>query len=194
MLKLNLISKVAVVLVLSLLGGERRSVLANSSSPSFVRPSFVSTQYELKTRKSVNLLSVAEFPRGGAASEVVSSSKNVLEWIGASPLRCWVVLMIAIALEISATSFMKVANDTENDMYLVLALFLYVVCLSMFGITLKQIEMSIAYAVWSGLGTALVTAVGMLVFNETRNFAKILCVAMILFGCVGLNLVDPASH
>jgi small multidrug resistance pump len=70
------------------------------------------------------------------------------------------------------------------------AYFMYVVTLFGFSLTLKQIDMSIAYAVWSALGTGIVAVAGVVLFNEVYGLKKLLCVACIIVGVAGLNLLD----
>jgi small multidrug resistance pump len=62
------------------------------------------------------------------------------------------------------------------------------------NIALSQIEIGIAYAVWSALGTLVVTGVGIFVFKESCSPAKILCLSLIIVGVVGLNLLETAAH
>lgn len=57
-----------------------------------------------------------------------------------------------------------------------------------FNISLSKIEIGIAYAVWSAVGTSLVTIVGIFVFGEKCDLAKVACLAMIIGGVIGLNL------
>jgi len=47
---------------------------------------------------------------------------------------------------------------------------------------------SVGYAIWSGLGTAAITAVGLLVFKEPLTAIKALSLALIIGGVIGLNL------
>lgn len=61
-----------------------------------------------------------------------------------------------------------------------------------FAICLAKIEVGIAYAAWAALGTAFVTASGILFFQEDCDAVKVACLFMILAGVVGLNLRD--SH
>ena len=57
-----------------------------------------------------------------------------------------------------------------------------------FNISLAKIDVSVAYAVWSALGTTLVTAVGFFWFGESLDATKVLYLGMIVSGVVGLNL------
>jgi small multidrug resistance pump len=52
---------------------------------------------------------------------------------------------------------------------------------------LKKIDVSIAYAVWSGFGTALIATIGILFFRESVSWLKLACILLIILGVVGLN-------
>jgi len=54
---------------------------------------------------------------------------------------------------------------------------------------LKKINVSVAYAVWSGLGTALIAVIGVIWFKEPMHAIKIASIGLIILGVVGLNLV-----
>ncbi|KZE40342.1 multidrug resistance protein SMR [Bhargavaea cecembensis] len=56
--------------------------------------------------------------------------------------------------------------------------------------SLSYLQLSIAYAVWVGLGTAGAVLMNMLLFNETRNLHRILSLLVILAGVVGLKIVS----
>lgn len=53
---------------------------------------------------------------------------------------------------------------------------------------LKGIDVSLAYAIWSGIGTVLITFIGIMYFHEPLTSLKIISVALIIAGVVGLNL------
>jgi small multidrug resistance pump len=58
---------------------------------------------------------------------------------------------------------------------------------------LEKIDISVAYAVWSGVGTALITIVGILFFRETVTVLKIVSIILIIIGVVGLNLAGARN-
>ena len=58
-----------------------------------------------------------------------------------------------------------------------------------FNVSLAQIDVSTAYAVWSALGTMVVTSLGILVFKEKCTLVKIACLFLIVSGVVGLQLL-----
>jgi small multidrug resistance pump len=52
--------------------------------------------------------------------------------------------------------------------------------------------MSIAYAIWAGVGTSLITVIGIIYFKEPITLLKTLSIALIIIGVVGLNLSNKA--
>jgi multidrug transporter EmrE-like cation transporter len=56
------------------------------------------------------------------------------------------------------------------------------------ALALKKIEVSTAYAIWSGLGTALIATIGIIAFRESFNIPKLLGLVLIIGGVVLLNI------
>ena len=54
--------------------------------------------------------------------------------------------------------------------------------------TLKRIDVGVTYAIWSGLGTALIASIGIVFFREPVTALKIGSLALIVVGVIGLNL------
>mmetsp|Transcript_3211 Transcript_3211/g.4676 ORF Transcript_3211/g.4676 Transcript_3211/m.4676 type:complete len:87 (+) Transcript_3211:2177-2437(+) len=85
---------------------------------------------------------------------------------------------------------LKIGSDQSSLSYTVMALSMYNVSLLSFAACLKKIDVSIAYAIWSALGTALVSVAGFTMFGEEVNTVKVVSLALIMIGVVGLNLSD----
>ena len=100
----------------------------------------------------------------------------------------WMVLYLAIALEIAATTCMKISNGFKNIPASVLMVLFYFVSLFLLTISLKKIEIGIAYAIWSGLGTVAISILGIILFDESVNITKFVAITLIIFGVVLLNL------
>ncbi len=100
----------------------------------------------------------------------------------------WVLLIIAIVLEVSGTVAMKLSDGFTKFIPIVAMLTFYALGLSLLAFTLKVIDISIAYAVWSGLGTVLITIIGIIWFKEPATVTKIISIVLIVVGVVGLNL------
>lgn len=99
----------------------------------------------------------------------------------------WILLIVAIILEVSGTISMKLSDGFTKIVPVIAMLSFYAVGLSLLAITLKTIDISIAYAIWSGLGTALIAIIGILWFKEPFTLLKTTSLAFIIVGVVGLN-------
>ena len=100
----------------------------------------------------------------------------------------WVFLAGAIVLEVAGTTSMKLSQGFTRLVPSVLLFTFYAGSFAALTLALKKIDVSIAYAVWSGAGTALIAAIGILCFNETLTASKFISIALIIAGVVGLNL------
>jgi len=135
-----------------------------------------------------------KIPRGGGIrrwkSYLFYQGATLWNWTGDSAVRCWIVLFISILMEIQATTLIKVASDNSDLKQMSSAISLYVVSLFGFALALRKIEVSVAYAVWSALGTAVVSIAGVFMFGESCDYKKVASLIMIMLGVVGLNLQD----
>lgn len=98
------------------------------------------------------------------------------------------LLMTAIGIEVLATAFLPRADGFTNPLWSVLVLGGYGVSIWLLAIVVRSMPISVAYAVWSGVGTALVAAAGYFFLGESMDWVKLTCLAMIVIGVVGLNL------
>ena len=104
----------------------------------------------------------------------------------------WIYLASAILFEVCGTTCMKLAEGFTKGLPSVLVLCFYGASFMSLGMALKKMDVSLAYAIWSGLGTVLITAVGSLWFHEPMTVAKIVSIGLIIMGVVGLNLSGGA--
>jgi small multidrug resistance pump len=74
----------------------------------------------------------------------------------------WLVLVASIVLEVLATLSMKLSEGFSRPLYSALMALLYALSIAGLALVIKRIEVSVAYAVWSGLGTALIAMVGVI--------------------------------
>ncbi|UCD85724.1 MAG: multidrug efflux SMR transporter [Deltaproteobacteria bacterium] len=101
---------------------------------------------------------------------------------------CWLFLTLAIILEVSGTTCMKLSHGFTKMLPSILMFLLYGLSLGSLTLALKKIDVSMAYAVWSGLGTALIATVGILWFKEPATALKIVSLGVIIIGVIGLHL------
>jgi len=67
-----------------------------------------------------------------------------------------------------------------------------IVSLGLLGLALKTLPVGTAYAVWTGVGAVGTAILGMILFGESAAAARLVCIALILAGIVGLKIVTPA--
>jgi small multidrug resistance pump len=100
----------------------------------------------------------------------------------------WLYLVLAILLEVSGTTCMKLSEGFTRMMPSILLVVFYTLSFGMLTLALKKIDVSVAYAIWSGVGTALIASIGVLWFKEPATAMKLISLGLIIIGVVGLNL------
>ncbi|MCD4810037.1 MAG: multidrug efflux SMR transporter [Methanosarcinales archaeon] len=101
-------------------------------------------------------------------------------------------LIIAIIFEVAGTTCMKLSYGFTKAVPSILMIILYLLSLGSLTFALKKIDVSVAYAIWAGIGTALIVAVGVLWFKEPVTALKIISLGLIIIGVIGLNLSGGA--
>lgn len=99
-----------------------------------------------------------------------------------------IYLIIAILLEVAGTTAMKLSEGFTKVIPSVFMVVFYLCSLGILNLALKKIDVSSAYAIWSGVGTALIAIVGMLYFKEPVSWLKLASIVAIIAGVVGLQL------
>jgi len=100
----------------------------------------------------------------------------------------WLLLVSAIVFEVSGTTAMKLSDGFTKSAPSVAMFVFYVLSFVALTYAIKHIDLAVAYAIWSGLGTALVAGVAVVHFAEPFTFAKAASIAVIVCGIVGLHL------
>ena len=101
----------------------------------------------------------------------------------------WLYLCIAVVFEICGTTLLKLSNGLTNIKHSILLLIFYGLSICMLSLALKRIDISVAYAIWSGFGIAIIAGIGIVYFKEPFSVQKCIFIGFILFGVVGLNLI-----
>lgn len=100
----------------------------------------------------------------------------------------WVYLVLAILTEVAGTTSMKISEGFSKLVPSVFIFIFYGFSLVLLTLSLKRLDVSLAYAVWSGMGTALIATIGILWFREPMTAIKLASLALIIIGVIGLNL------
>jgi small multidrug resistance pump len=99
-----------------------------------------------------------------------------------------IYLILAIVFEVSGTTSMKFSQGFTKLIPSVLIFVCYAISFFFLTLTLKKLELSITYAVWAGLGTALIAGIGIIWFKEPVTLTKLVSITLIILGVIGLNL------
>jgi small multidrug resistance pump len=100
----------------------------------------------------------------------------------------WIYLAAAIATEVIGTVALRYTDGFTNPGPSVLVIATYGISLWLTALALRELEISLAYAVWAGVGTAAVAVIGMTALGESVNALKLASIALVIGGVVGLNV------
>jgi small multidrug resistance pump len=104
----------------------------------------------------------------------------------------FLLLSLAILAEVGATLALRVSDGFSRPMPSVIVVAGYGVSFWFLALALKDIPVSLTYAIWSGVGTALVAVAGVVAFGETMNVMKLASLAIIVLGVAGLSAAGGA--
>ncbi len=104
------------------------------------------------------------------------------------PWTTWAILFGAIVSETFATTALQQSDRFSRLLPSVVVLIGYGVSFWLLSITLKTLPIGIAYAVWSGVGIVLVSAIGVFLLGQTLDLAAVIGIGLILAGVVVINL------
>ncbi|MER5515004.1 multidrug efflux SMR transporter [Streptomyces sp. NPDC002763] len=100
----------------------------------------------------------------------------------------YLTLAGAIAAEVAATTAMKYSEGFSRLWPSLVTALGYVVSFLLLAATLKTVSIGAAYAIWSGVGTAAIAVLGLLLFGEALSPVKVAGIVLIIGGVVVLNL------
>lgn len=106
----------------------------------------------------------------------------------------YLLLAGAIALEIFATTQLKLSEGFTKLTPSVLSLAAYGFCFFLFSKALNRIDLGIAYATWSAVGIVATSIIAALAFGQKLTTAGIVGMGLILAGVVVVNLFGSAGH
>ncbi|HZI33899.1 MAG TPA: quaternary ammonium compound efflux SMR transporter SugE [Candidatus Binatia bacterium] len=105
----------------------------------------------------------------------------------------WLYLIVAGLLEIGWAVGLKYTNGFTRLWPSLGTVAAMGVSFFFLSLSLKAIPMGTAYAVWTGIGAAGTALFGMMVYGESREVGRILCLVMIVAGTVGLKLFSSKT-
>lgn len=104
----------------------------------------------------------------------------------------WVILVIAGVLEVVWAIGLKYTEGFTRLWPSVITISAMVASLLLLSIAMRTLPVGTAYAVWVGIGAVGAATFGILMLGEPVNMARIVSIALILAGVVGLKITSPA--
>ena len=104
----------------------------------------------------------------------------------------WFYLVLAGLFECGWAIGLKYADGWTKLVPSVLTVIAMAASFWLLSAAMKTIPVGTAYAVWTGIGTVGVAILGMILFGESRDIMRILCLLLIVSGIVGLKVFSPA--
>ncbi|ATZ12662.1 multidrug/spermidine efflux SMR transporter subunit MdtJ [Erwinia amylovora] len=103
----------------------------------------------------------------------------------------WLLLAVAIALEITGTLFMKWSSISGDPLgYAVMSLAIALSYLAL-SVAIKKIAMGVAYAMWEGVGLLFITLFSVMLFEESFSLVKMAGLVTLV---AGIALIKSGTH
>ncbi|MEN9759213.1 MAG: hypothetical protein RL676_362 [Pseudomonadota bacterium] len=106
----------------------------------------------------------------------------------------WVYLSIAIVVEVIATTALKFSEGFSKPLPTVVVLVGYGISFFLLSKIVQLLPLSITYAIWSGVGIALVTLVGWAFLDQKLDVPALLGLGLIIGGVLTIQLFSKATH
>ena len=103
----------------------------------------------------------------------------------------WIYLFIAGLLEVAWAIGLKYTNGWTRLVPSLITGVLMVASFYFLSLAVKTLPIGTAYAVWTGIGTVGAVLIGMVLFDESKDIIRVICIALIIAGIAGLKLTSP---
>jgi quaternary ammonium compound-resistance protein SugE len=103
----------------------------------------------------------------------------------------WIVLVVAGLFETGWAVGLKYTEGFTRPLPSVLTAVSMILSLGLLGMALRSLPLGTAYAVWTGIGAVGTVLVGIVMFGESADAVRLLCIGLILAGILGLKFVTP---
>lgn len=100
----------------------------------------------------------------------------------------WLALWASVVAEVLGTLALRAADGLTKPWPSIAVVLCYGCAIWLMSVSVKRLEMGLAYAVWAGSGTALTAVIGILWFQEASTWLRLLGLAFIVLGVLALNL------
>jgi quaternary ammonium compound-resistance protein SugE len=107
-------------------------------------------------------------------------------------MQAWLMLAGAGLLEIVWAIGLKYADGFTKPVPTAITIAAMAASMWLLAMAARDLPIGTAYAVWTGIGAVGAALLGMMLFNESANVARLACIGLIVAGIVGLKLSSPS--
>lgn len=100
----------------------------------------------------------------------------------------WIILIVAGLFETGWAIGLKYTDGFTKLLPSVLTGLSMAISVYMLSVALKEIPIGTGYAVWTGIGAVGTAVLGMILFDESKDIARIICILLIVSGIIGLKI------
>lgn len=100
----------------------------------------------------------------------------------------WIYLIIAALFECGWAIGLKYTDGFTKIWPSAFTIVAMIISFQFLALAMKTIPVGTAYAIWTGIGTVGVAVLGMVLFGESKDIARILCITLIIAGVIGLKI------
>lgn len=105
-----------------------------------------------------------------------------------NPTQTWILLVVAGLFEVAWAIGLKYTDGFSKPVPTVLTVGAVAISMVLLGIAARQLPIGTAYAVWTGIGVFGTAVLGMYLFGESMAPLRLVCLAFIITGIIGLKL------
>lgn len=105
----------------------------------------------------------------------------------------WLYLYAGVVAAGLSMPLAKLANGFDKLHYAIPAMLLYVCATACWLMAMKQLPLSTAWLIWLGMDAVIMLGVSYFMFGESFSLGKVLCMLLIMAGCIGLNVLEMKS-
>ncbi|GEM63095.1 quaternary ammonium compound efflux SMR transporter QacH [Sphingobacterium faecium NBRC 15299] len=105
----------------------------------------------------------------------------------------YLFLGLSIVFELTGSSFLKASNGFTKLIPSIITVIAFIACFYFLSLALKSIPLSIAYAIWGGIGIVLTTVISVVVFKHTLDLPAVIGIILIVSGVVVMNVFSNST-
>lgn len=106
----------------------------------------------------------------------------------------YLFLALAIIFEVIGSSFIKASNGFTKWLPSTIVVVTYVVAFYCLSLSLKTLPLSIAYAIWAGVGIVLTVLVSVFIFKQPIDLPALVGILFIIIGVLIINYFSRVAH